>query len=106
MTLVEFAASLFSICNSLRLLAYIPQVLCLVRAQDGARSVSCISWASFAFSHLSTVAYALIVVNDWQMAAMFAANTVACVTIIAITGCKRANLNASGLLPIARSSVI
>lgn len=94
MTPAEMAVVAFTTCNSVRVIAYAPQILKVARDQDGAQAVSCATWAMFALSHLSTVLYALLAVADWKMASVFVANTVCCVLILGLTLFKRTRRNA------------
>ena len=87
---IEIAVVLFAISNSVRVVAYVPQILRVASDRDGAAAVSCMTWLLFAVSHLSTVAYAIVVIGDWRMAAIFAANLVCCLLIIGLTLYKRA----------------
>ncbi len=89
MTSAEFAVALFAACNSARVLAYIPQVVRVARDHGGARAISCMTWTSFAVANMSTVIYALLVVSDWRMAAIFGANAACCLIIVAVTAYKR-----------------
>src|SRR3712207_3031630 len=74
------------------------------QAEDGIRDIgvtgvqTCalpISWTLFGVSHLSTVAYAILVVDDWRMAAVFAANALCCLIILSLTAWKRAVFKAT-----------
>lgn len=98
---VEITLTVFAVSNSLRVLAYVPQILRVARDRNGATAVSCLTWLMFAVSHLSTVAYALVVVEDGPMAAIFGVNMLCCLLIIALTCYKRA-LAAGGARPVAR----
>jgi voltage-gated potassium channel Kch len=89
MTAADLALGLFACFNSVRILAYVPQIIRIARDRDGARAISYGTWLSFALSHLSTVGYALFVVSDVRMAAIFGANTVACLAILILTIHKR-----------------
>ena len=88
----------FAVCNSFRVLAYVPQIVTIVRVHDGARAISYLTWISFTVSNLSTLAYALLVVSDRRMAAIFAANTACWLAIVAATACERIRHN---VLPVA-----
>jgi len=90
MTSAEIALAAFALCNSVRVFAYVPQIVAVARDPGGASAISYTTWVLFAVSHLSTVAYAALVVDDWRMAAVFIANTVCCLTIVAVTAWKRA----------------
>ncbi len=100
---VESAIAIFAVTNMVRVLAYVPQILRVARDRDGAAAVSCLTWLMFAVSHLSTVAYALIVVDDWRMAAIFAVNLMCCLLIIGLTCYKRALAGSGWLVPARRA---
>jgi hypothetical protein len=79
----------FTLTNSLRVLAYVPQMLKAAQDGNGASAVSYSTWTLFLISHLTTIAYALVCPGDLVMAFIFLANAFACLTIIAITFVKR-----------------
>ena len=87
----QFDAALyaFALFNTLRLLAYVPQVTAIWHDQNGAAGVSCLSWLLFALSHFATAIYALTEALDLAMSAFFLANTTACVAIVLLTQAKR-----------------
>ncbi|HEX2135522.1 MAG TPA: hypothetical protein VHG30_06375 [Microvirga sp.] len=89
MTLAEVALAVFTACNSVRVFAYLPQIVRIGQDQQGAQAISYSTWSLFAVSHLSTVFYALAVAQDGYMALVFGANTACCATILALTVCKR-----------------
>jgi uncharacterized protein with PQ loop repeat len=88
-TAPEVALVLFTAMNTVRVLAYVPQILRVVRDGGRAEAISCTTWVMFALSHLSTVAYAILALGDLRMAAIFAANVLACLLILGITAYKR-----------------
>jgi ABC-type molybdate transport system permease subunit len=79
----------FTFTNSLRVLAYVPQMLKAAQDENGASAVSYSTWTLFLISHLTTIAYALVCLGDLVMAFIFLGNAFACLTIIAITFVKR-----------------
>jgi len=89
-TSAEIALAVFAVCNGVRVIAYVPQIVAVARDSSGASAISYTTWGLFAVSHLSTVAYALLVLNDRRMAAVFIANTVCCLVIVGLTAWKRA----------------
>ena len=89
MTMAEIALMVFTTCNALRVLAYVPQIVRIGQDQQGAQAISYFTWILFAVSHLSTVFYALTVAQDGYMALVFVANTVCCFTILGMTAYKR-----------------
>jgi len=95
MTAAEVALALFALCNSVRVFAYVPQIIAVARDTSGARAIAYSTWGLFAVSHLSTVAYAVLVINDWRMATIFVANTICCLVIVGVTAWKRALFRAA-----------
>src|SRR5215510_15173257 len=89
MSLEEITLALFAACNSIRVVAYVPQIFKAANDKNGASSISCTTWTLFLIAHLSTVAYALINRSDWGLAACFAINAVCCAAILAIACWKR-----------------
>jgi hypothetical protein len=79
----------FTLANSLRVLAYVPQILKAAQDENGASAVYCSTWTLFLISHVTTIAYALVCPGDLVMAFIFLANAFACLTIIVIIVLKR-----------------
>jgi hypothetical protein len=79
------ATVIFAACNSARVVAYIPQIVRITRDRNGSPGVSCLTWAGFAASNVSTVAYSLMVGSDLILAAVFGVNAVFCLAIVALT---------------------
>lgn len=85
----HFALMAFTLFNVVRIAAYAPQIIKIARDENGATAVSSLTWAMFAFSHASTVAYALLTTNDLVLAWVFTGNTFACVMIVGLTALRR-----------------
>lgn len=79
----------FTLVNSLRILAYIPQMLTAAKDTNGASGVSYATWLLFLVSHLTTITYAVVYLGDAVMALIFLGNALACSAVIAITIVKR-----------------
>src|SRR5919112_6030673 len=94
-TPADAALGVFTLCNTARVFAYLPQMIKIGRDTQGATAISYATWTLFGVSHLSTVAYAVLVVDDWRMAAVFIANTVCCLVIVGLTAWKRALFKAA-----------
>jgi uncharacterized protein with PQ loop repeat len=94
-TPADAALGVFTLCNTARVFAYLPQIIKIGRDTQGATAISYTTWALFGVSHLSTVVYAVLVVDDWRMAAVFAANTLCCLVILGLTAWKRAVFKAT-----------
>jgi uncharacterized protein with PQ loop repeat len=89
MTIADFTLAAFTLANSLRVFAYVPQIVKAVRDRSGAEAISFGTWALFLVSHASALAYALVNKDDWTMASVFLFNAAGCVAILAIAGWKR-----------------
>ena len=75
MTATDVIVVAFSVCNSLRLFAYLPQLVSVLRDGNGASGVSLVTWTLFTVANGSTTAYAFAVVVDMRMTMLFAFNT-------------------------------
>jgi hypothetical protein len=90
MSKAELALYFFNAVNCIRLFAYVPQIVTIVRGCHGAEGVSCLSWALFGLAHFATALYAWVTAGDAWMAFVFLVNFAACMAIIGLTVYKRA----------------
>jgi hypothetical protein len=90
MTLADITLGVFMLCNSLRVVAYVPQITKAARDQSGAEAISFLTWGLFLFSNASAIAYALVNNEDWMMACVFLGNAAGCAAILLIGAWKRA----------------
>lgn len=97
MTALDLPVAIFLIANVVRILAYAPQIIKIIRDDGGATAVSNTSWTLFGLSHFATALYLLWDLDDGLSAAVFAASGAACFLIVALTTYKRARA-ASALL--------
>src|SRR5262249_4758119 len=74
MTIADITLAVFTFCNSLRFLAYVPQIAKAIKDQSGAEAISVGTWGLFLASHVSATAYAVENQGDWTMASMFLGN--------------------------------
>lgn len=88
MSASEIIVIAFAVTNSMRVVAYIPQIVRLMRDRSGAAAVSCCTWMLFLISHIATAAYAGVVLCEQWMCLLFAANAV-CSAAIVILACLR-----------------
>ncbi len=91
MTIAEITLAVFTLFNSARFLAYVPQIIKAIKDQSGAEAISFGTWALFLASHLSAMAYAIVNQADWTMASLFLSNALGCGAIILIAGWKRSH---------------
>ena len=89
MTLADLALTAFALCNSARVLAYVPQLICAGRDRHGASAISLTTWTLFAASNVSTTAYAIVQLGDLAVACVFALNTLFCLAIVGVAARKR-----------------
>jgi hypothetical protein len=81
----------FTLCNSLRIVAYVPQIVKAATDKTGAKAISYTTWGLSLISNISTAAYASVNKGDWAMAAaIFLRNGVGCIAIIAVAAWQRA----------------
>jgi uncharacterized protein with PQ loop repeat len=79
----------FFAANGGRILAYIPQLLAAWKCENGAKSVSRMTWSYFAVAHMTGILYGLIVIHNTQMALVFAGNFVVCCLLVGIVTWKK-----------------
>ncbi len=97
MLLEDITLALFTVCNSLRVVAYIPQMRKAATDTNGASAISRTTWNLFLVAHLSTVLYAIVNRGDWTLAACFMLNAACCVAILVL-----AHRNRRRFLSVAR----
>ena len=74
MTLADYSMTAFALLNGGRIIAYMPQIMCVYRDRNGAEAVSLLTWAMFTAANLATVSYSLTVSSDLVTAFIFALN--------------------------------
>jgi hypothetical protein len=89
MTIADITLTAFTLCNSLRVVAYVPQIAKAARDRSGAEAISLGTWGLFLVSHTSALAYALVNQKDWMMASVFLSNAVGCGVILLIAAWRR-----------------
>jgi hypothetical protein len=89
MTVADATLAVFTVFNSLRFLAYVPQIAKAIKDQSGAEAISFGTWSLFLASHASALAYAIENQGDWKMASVFLSNALGCGTILLIAAWKR-----------------
>ena len=89
MTLADYSMTAFALLNGGRVLAYMPQILCVYRCRSGAPSVSLTTWLMFTAANLATVSYAITVSSDLVVAGIFALNAAGCLAITSLVALRR-----------------
>lgn len=90
MTLADYSMAAFALLNGGRIVAYMPQIMCVYRDRNGAGAVSLLTWAMFTASNLATVSYSLTVSGDFVIASVFTLNAACCLAITCLVACRRA----------------
>jgi len=89
MGVADITLAVFTLCNSLRVVAYVPQIARAAVDRSGAEAISFGTWGLFLVSHMSATAYAVVNKEDWTMASVFLGNAIGCGAILLIPGYKR-----------------
>ena len=92
-----YILAVFAGINSIRVVAYVPQILKAARDGNGASAISFTTWSLFLISHVTTILYAVVCLADLVMAAIFLGNALACLAIILIASRKRRHFNQKAL---------
>jgi uncharacterized protein with PQ loop repeat len=104
--IVDIVTWVFFAANGGRIVAYIPQVVAAWKCENGAKSVSRMTWGYFAFAHMTGILYGLIVIHNTQMALVFAGNFVVCCLLVGIvTWKKRRHSPSRGQKPVLQCVV-
>ena len=88
-TWLGLIGSLYVLTNAIRILTYIPQIVTVWRCQDGARSVSLLTWGSWVLSNATAVVYAVLVVRDLLFLFITLVNLVGCGLVAVIAARRR-----------------
>jgi uncharacterized protein with PQ loop repeat len=89
MTLADYSMTAFALLNGGRVLAYLPQIICIYRCRNGAAAVSLMTWLMFTAANVATVFYALAVSADFVVATVFALNALFCFVITTLVALRR-----------------
>jgi hypothetical protein len=89
MTLADYSMTAFALLNGARIIAYLPQIICVYRDPNGAVAVSLFTWIMFTAANLATVSYALTVSGDLVVAGVFALNALSCLVIATLIAVRR-----------------
>jgi uncharacterized protein with PQ loop repeat len=76
--------------NALRVFTYVPQIVTVWRCEDGARSLSLLTWWSWVVSNVATTAYGLLVLRDLPFLMIALLNLGGCGTVAMIAMHRRA----------------
>jgi predicted MFS family arabinose efflux permease len=83
---------LFTICNALRLVSYLPQMHKIACDTHGASAISYSTWSLWLAANASTAVYSISNLGDATMAWVNGLNALCCVIVIILTAFKRRQL--------------
>ena len=84
MDATDVSLAAFAACNVLRIAAYFPQMVALVRHPGAARSFSYGTWSLFTAANASTAVYASSVLGDQVLCAVHAISGLCCGVLIVL----------------------
>ena len=87
--ILQSITAIYAVCNAVRLLIYVPQIVAIARERSGAHAISMFSWIFWSFSHAVTAVYCYIVVNDLLLGSMMWGNALGCFAVVVLTAAKR-----------------
>jgi hypothetical protein len=76
--------------NATRVVTYLPQIYAVWRCEDGARSVSLMTWGSWAAANLTAVLYGSLVIQESFFVLISFINLIGCGAVTGIVGWRRA----------------
>lgn len=87
--ILQSITAIYAICNAMRLLSYVPQIVAVARENSGAHAISLASWLFWVLSHAITAVYCAAVVKDPLLAGMMWGNAAGCLGVVVLTAMKR-----------------
>jgi len=87
--LLQSITGIYAVCNAVRLLMYVPQMVAVMRDRCGAHAISLITWTYWSFSHAVTAVYCHVMANDLMLAGVMWGNAAGCLAVVALTMKKR-----------------
>ena len=87
--ILQSITAIYAVCNAVRLLIYVPQIVAIARERSGAHAISMFSWIFWSFSHAVTAVYCHIIVNDPLLGSMMWGDAFGCLAVVVLTAAKR-----------------
>jgi uncharacterized membrane protein len=104
MTLPDITLMAFTMSNSVRVLAYAPQIWKVATDEAGAKALSHSTWSLFLICNITTAAYSVVNREDWALAS-FLMNGVACAAILGAAAWRRSLHQRSQAEPVAANFI-
>jgi uncharacterized protein with PQ loop repeat len=85
----DIVYDLFTVCNTLRLVSYLPQMYKIARDTSGASAISYSTWILWTAANGSTAIYSFTNLGDITLAWTNGVNALCCTAVITLTAFKR-----------------
>lgn len=95
----------YVLANTCRVASYVPQILAVWRCQDGAQSVSLVTWSYWTVSHCTAVLYAGLVIADAKLLAVSIGNLASCAIVVALIVVRRRAASRSAAQPTSLACI-
>jgi len=76
--------------GGIRCLSYLPQIIRIIRDENGASAISYTTWFTWILAHLATASYAVFNISDSYLAAVSIIYAFFCTVVMLLTVFKRA----------------
>jgi hypothetical protein len=90
--IAEISYGLFTLFNSVRVVSYLPQIIRVLRDENGASAISYATWGLWVAANATTGLYAAVNLSDMTLAILNLLNAACCVLVIGLTSMKRRRL--------------
>ena len=87
--LLQSITAIYAVCNVVRLLFYVPQIVAVARECSGAHAISIVTWTFWSLSHAVTAVYCYAIVHDALLGFMMWGNAFGCFAVVVLTTAKR-----------------
>jgi hypothetical protein len=85
MTDHDWVVFVFGAFNALRIVSYLPQILCVANDRHGASAISYLTWSIWIGANASTSLYAWMLLGDRWLTLIHAVNAACCVVVVLLT---------------------
>ena len=79
----------FLLFGSIRILSYLPQIICVVRDHNGASAISYTTWSTWTLANIATASYAGVNLGDPYLAGVSCIYALCCALVLSLTVIKR-----------------
>lgn len=80
---------MFAVFSAIRMVSYVPQILCIARDRTGAAAISYATWSIWLGANVTMALHAAINLHDMWLALVTASYGLCCAIVIVLTAVKR-----------------